>query len=69
MMIFNKAALTLFPFPVQLTTLQYRPGPPAAVKRPRRFPQRIDFLRRFCVGAQGRLTATTGGHRPAPGQS
>ena len=35
MMIFNKAALTLFPFPAQLTTLQYRPGPPAVVKRPR----------------------------------
>jgi N-acyl-D-aspartate/D-glutamate deacylase len=29
------------------------PGPPGAAKRPRRFPSQIEFLWRFCVGAQG----------------
>jgi hypothetical protein len=29
------------------------PGPPGAVKRPSRFPQYLDFLRHFCMGAHG----------------
>jgi hypothetical protein len=38
-----------------------RPGPPGAVKRPRRFPQQIGFLWGLLYGRAGRLTAKNGG--------
>jgi hypothetical protein len=48
--------------------VEYCAGPPGALKRPQRFPQRIGFVWHFCMGAQGAFkTAKNGGFRP--GQS